>query len=69
MTLNNLYIDSIGVNRLANVREIPYLPSFRQYRIFAKTSRIFGFIMEKIKFAENRDNFQLHGDILCTEAV
>ena len=30
---------------------------------------MFGFISGKIKFAENRDNFQLRGDILWTEAV
>ena len=34
-------------------------------RIFAKTSRISG----KIKFAENRDGFQLHADILWIGAL
>ena len=39
-------------------------PTFRlSFRIFAKTSRIFGFLSEQIKFSENR-----HEDTLWTES-
>ena len=53
--------DSIGVNRPAIMREIPYiafLPSFLR-----KRPAFFCFISGKIKFAEYHDNCQLHGDI------
>ena len=38
-------------------------------RIFAKTSRMFCFISEKINFTRNRYYFHLHTDIVWTKAV
>ena len=63
-----------GVNQPATVGEIPhfaFLPAFLQKRpaFLQKRPAFLALFQKQTKFGANSDNFQLHGDILWTEAV
>ena len=57
----------LGVNHPAIVQEIPHFACISAF--LGRPLAFWAFFRETIKFAENLDNFQLHGNILWTEAV